>query len=103
MSDIDLNFFFELMVTSFAAIFSFTSVDKLEEQFHALPHYGLMPMSGQDGEPGVGIRLESGTLLLETAGIVLLLPVNDTIMRCMIKFLSSSFILIFSRFNPDFI
>ena len=66
----------------FAGIFSFTSVEKLVEQFHALPHYGLMPMSGKDGKPGVGIRLEAGTLLLETAGIVLhhfLLPTNNTI------------------------
>ena len=27
-----------------------------------------MPMSGQDGEPGIGIWLEAGTLWVETAG-----------------------------------
>ena len=36
-------------------IFSFTSVEKLVEQFQALPHYNLIPMSGQDGEPSIGI------------------------------------------------
>ena len=43
-------------------------MEKLVEQFHALPHYGLMPKIGQDGKPGIGIRLEAGTLLLEIAG-----------------------------------
>ena len=101
LSDVDIFFSEFLMVTSFAAIFSFTSVEKLVEQFHALPHYGLMPMSGKDGEAGIGIRLESGTLLLETAGIVLLhhllLPVKNTIMRYMIKIRPCPF----SRCYPD--
>ena len=43
-------------------------MEKLVEQFHALPHYGLMPKSGQEGKPVIGIRLEAGTLLVEAAG-----------------------------------